>query len=190
MSPIIRFETKRPGLARHIAHRADANARFLEDLAPRRILDRFARLDEARECGIHSRLPRLLPAEQDVALVAHHHDHHRIGAREMVHAAGGAMPAVSGVHHFVRGRSSSRSSRRSCHWMRERACARIPSCGRQRLLHGQASEVAEALSAPPCRRTRVSPPASIPRNTVRSGDRCRYRSGSWPRASPSLPQCE
>ena len=61
---------------------------FLLDLAPHRLLDRLARLEEAGERRIHARREARLPAEQAALAVDREHDHHRIDARKDLDRAG------------------------------------------------------------------------------------------------------
>ena len=55
---------ERPRLAGVIGDAADADAGFLVRLAPDRVLDRLAGLDEAGEAGVHARREMRLAAEQ------------------------------------------------------------------------------------------------------------------------------
>ena len=73
---------ERPGLARMIGDAADRDAGLLLHLAPHRLLDRLARLQEAGERRIHAGREARLPAEQAALAVDRQHDHHRIDARK------------------------------------------------------------------------------------------------------------
>ena len=87
---------KRPGLRGEIAHPPDANARFLEDLAPHRLLDRLARLHESGEAGEPGADPPPTAAEQAALALDREHDHDRVDARIMVRPAIRAAPPPSG----------------------------------------------------------------------------------------------
>src|SRR5690606_6544110 len=84
---------ERPRLAGVVARAAVADAGFLLRLAADGVLDRLARLHEAGEARIHAgREPRL--AAEEGALfrdVDGEHDDHRVGAREVLGAAGWAV---------------------------------------------------------------------------------------------------
>ena len=78
---------ERPGLRGEILHARRRRCRLPQRLAPRRVLDAFARLDEARKARPHvgDEAPRA--PEQAVVAVDREHDHDRIGAREMLDLA-------------------------------------------------------------------------------------------------------
>ena len=90
---------ERPRLGREIGHRPARNAGFLQRLAPHRLLDRFARLDKAREARPHAGAEAALPAEQAALAIDRQHDHHRIGAREVLRLAARTVAPPTGVRH-------------------------------------------------------------------------------------------
>ena len=101
---------ERPGLRGEIAHAAADDAGFLEGFPPHRILDRFARLDEAGEARPHAALETVRAAEQAAVAGDRQHDHDRIGAREMLGLAGRAIAPPAGLRpRWSRRRNSSRS---------------------------------------------------------------------------------
>ena len=69
---------------------------LLADLAPHRLLDRLAGLDEAGEARIHALRKARLAAEQAALAVERQHDDDRIGAREMLRLAGVAFAPPAG----------------------------------------------------------------------------------------------
>ena len=78
---------ERPGLRAEIGHLAAEDAGFLAGFTPHRVLDRLARLEEAGEARPHGRPETRAAAEQAVLALGRQHDHHRIGAREMLGVA-------------------------------------------------------------------------------------------------------
>src|SRR5687768_6860262 len=89
---------ERPGLAGDVGHVAHAHAGFLENLARDAFFDRFARLDEPGERRVAARWIARLAAEQEITVPLDQHDRHRVGAREVLRAAGPAiaLPAALG----------------------------------------------------------------------------------------------
>ena len=84
-----------PRLRGDVARVGDLDARLLEHLARHGLLERLARLDEAGQRAVAAGRPGRLAAEQDAVAVDDEHDHHRVGARVVVGAAGGAACAGS-----------------------------------------------------------------------------------------------
>ena len=80
--PIISEDGKGQGW-RQVGHRAEPDP-LPRSLAPDRVLDRLAGLQEAGEAGIHPRQRSGLAAQQAGIATADQHDHHRVGAGEMV----------------------------------------------------------------------------------------------------------
>src|SRR5450755_1640244 len=89
---------KRPRLRVEILHPATGDAGFLARFPPHRVLDRFARLDEAGQARPHGRHKTRAAAEQAALAVACQHDSHRIGAREMFGLALRAIALPAGLH--------------------------------------------------------------------------------------------
>src|ERR1035437_1237361 len=89
---------ERPRLRVEIDHAAAGDAGFLARFPPHRVLDRFARLDETGQARPHGRPETWGPAEQATLAVGRQHDHHRIGAREMLGLAGRAIAPPAGMH--------------------------------------------------------------------------------------------
>src|SRR5262245_49800572 len=75
---------KRPRLRRVQAHVADDEARLLKRFARNRLFDRFARLDETRQRGMHALGPDALTAEQAFFAVRRQHNDNWIDARKML----------------------------------------------------------------------------------------------------------
>ena len=88
---------ERPRLRGDVADLADLHARLLAHLAPDRLLERLAGLDEAGQHGEAALRPARLAAEQKPVAVHHAHDHDRVGAREVVGVAGRAVAFVAAV---------------------------------------------------------------------------------------------
>src|SRR5882724_1867304 len=91
-----------PGLRGVVAYLVDRDADLLADLAAHRILQAFARLDEAGQHRMHPGWPDRLAAEHDPVTVMDQHDDRGVGAGEMLGAAGrrGAasqMPALGAL---------------------------------------------------------------------------------------------
>src|SRR3546814_8656397 len=87
----------RSGLRGLVAHLLDRQPEpdLLPDLAHHRLLQAFARLDEAGEGGMHAGRPDGLAAEQAaVAAVVHQHDDRGVGARGM-HGSATAVRAAA-----------------------------------------------------------------------------------------------
>ena len=99
-----------PGLARMIGDAADRDAGLLLHLAPHRLLDRLARLQESGERGIHAGREARLPAEQAALAVDRQHDDDRIDARKRLDLAGGADAADAAA---LQRRAARRSARKS-----------------------------------------------------------------------------
>src|SRR5690606_14314747 len=97
----------RPGLAGKIAYATDADAGLLEDLAPHRVLERFARLHEAGKARIHARREAGLTPEQAALTVDREHDGHRVGARKVRRATLRAVAAPAGIGHLREGSAQS-----------------------------------------------------------------------------------
>ena len=76
---------------------AGADAGLLVELAAHRVLQRLARLHEAGEAGKHPRREAVLAAEHAAVAVDRQHDDDRIGAREMLGAAGRAVAPVAAL---------------------------------------------------------------------------------------------
>ena len=113
---------ERPGLAGVIDDAAEPDAGFLQRLAPHRVLDRLARLDEAGERRIHAGHEMRAAAEQ-AALARHRqHDRHRVGARKMLGARSWGRGACSRRPAF---RCGCRICRRSGGWRARRAGPRL-----------------------------------------------------------------
>src|SRR5438034_615737 len=86
-----------------VADAADRNAGFLRGLAADGILDRLARLDKAGEAGIHAGREACLAAKEAAFAVDGEHDHHRVGAREMLGAAVRTVaPVTTDADHRLR----------------------------------------------------------------------------------------
>src|SRR5882724_5044021 len=73
-----------PGLGHVIGDVGAADAAFLENLAPDRVLDGLGRFDKAGEAGIHAGQKLLLPPQKAFLARGHQHDHHRVGAGKML----------------------------------------------------------------------------------------------------------
>src|SRR5690606_21682098 len=85
----------------------DADAGLLEDLAPHRVLERFARLHEAGKARIHARREAGLTPEQAALTVDREHDDHRVGARKVRRATLRAVAAPAGIGHLREGSAQS-----------------------------------------------------------------------------------
>ena len=83
---------ERPRLAGEIAHVANVDPGFLEDLPPHGCFERLTRFDESRQKRIHALRPTWRAAEKDVIAVNDQHDDDRIGSREMFRTASRAIP--------------------------------------------------------------------------------------------------
>jgi hypothetical protein len=86
-----------PGLAGVIAHRDSGQAGLLLQLAGAAFLDGLAGLDEAGQGRVHAGRPQRLAAQQAAAVVQGQHDRHRVGAREVLGLAGGALALPAAV---------------------------------------------------------------------------------------------
>ena len=88
-----------PGLAHIVADIVAAHAGFLEDFAAHRVFDGFRRFYKAGQARPHPGRKMLLPAEQAFVAARHQHDHHRVGAREMLGLAVWAIAAPAALRH-------------------------------------------------------------------------------------------
>src|SRR3569832_1707690 len=88
---------ERPWLRREVTHAAADDAGFLDRLAPHRVLDRLARLDEPGKARPHARHEAGRAAEQAVVAVDRQHDDDRVGAREMLRLAIRTVAPLAGV---------------------------------------------------------------------------------------------
>ena len=107
--PIISDVGKRPGLRREIGDAAAHDARLLAHLAPHRLLDGLARLDEAREARPHGGGEAAGAAEHAAIARDRQHDDDRIGARKMLGLAGRAIALPAGLDDWSARRNSSRT---------------------------------------------------------------------------------
>src|SRR5262249_61559018 len=82
---------ERPGLRGEIADATAHDAGLLLHLAPHRLLDVLARLDEAGEARPHRRGEACRAPEQAVLALDRQHDHDRVGAGKMLDLAGWAL---------------------------------------------------------------------------------------------------
>src|SRR5690606_37157981 len=67
-----------------VIHGADLHPGLLADLAHHRVLQAFARLNEAGDGRVTARRPARLPPEQRALAVRHKHDYGRIDAGELI----------------------------------------------------------------------------------------------------------
>ena len=83
---------ERPGLTCKIADLSHPYSCLFKDLAADSRLDRFTRLDETGQQGIHPLGPSRRPAKKDVVAMGDQHDDHRIGSGKVMAATGGTIP--------------------------------------------------------------------------------------------------
>ena len=73
----------------------EPDAGLLQRLAAHGVLDRLARLDEAGQRRVHAGREMRAAAEQAAVAAHREHDRHRVGAREVLGVAAGALPLVA-----------------------------------------------------------------------------------------------
>src|ERR1700688_987824 len=89
---------ERPRLRHEIVDASAADPGFLQHFAPHRFLYCFARLGKTGERRPHGRHKARRTAEYAALARDRQHDHHRIGAREMLDFAGRAIAPPAGLH--------------------------------------------------------------------------------------------
>ena len=119
---------KRPRLRGEIDDTAARDAGFLAGFAPHRLLDGFPRFDETGKAGPLALGKARLASQQTALAVDRQHDDDRVGAGEMLAAAGRAVAAPAGGNDVCRGPAA-----------RAEAMARMPA--EQRLGLGQRRQV-------------------------------------------------
>src|SRR5262245_60413463 len=116
---------KGPGLGSEIAHASANDAGLFAGFTPHGIFDRLPGLDEPGEAGPHAGLKTMRAAEHAALARDRKHDHDRVGAGEMLGAAGRAVASPTGFDQIGRGRPA----------IRAKAMARMPV--EQRLAFGE-----------------------------------------------------
>src|SRR5262245_40050473 len=106
---------KGPGLRGEIAHASANDAGLFARLPPHGIFDRLPGLDEPGEARPHAGLETIRAAEHAALARDRKHDHDRVGAREMLRAAGRAIASPAGFDEIGRGPA-----------IRAKAMARMP----------------------------------------------------------------
>src|SRR6516162_3532630 len=106
---------KGPGLRGEIAHASANDASFFARFPPHGIFDRLPGLDKPGEARPHAGLETIRAAEHAALARDRKHDHDRVGAREMLRAAGRAIASPAGFDEIGRGPA-----------IRAKAMARMP----------------------------------------------------------------